>query len=151
MLKTEDDFKTLSSSAAHAPNGVLSDIRILVADDCEENQFLFTHLLNRKGAKVQIASNGAEALELARRENFDVILMDIQMPVMDGFTALLELQARGQQTPVIAITADSLPAQKQKILDAGFSNVVTKPIDRNFLIQAMLEALLPGRGAKTHG
>ncbi|MBC7753231.1 MAG: response regulator, partial [Moraxellaceae bacterium] len=73
----------------------LSGLSILVVDDCEDNQFLLSHLLKRKGAMISTASNGQEAVEKALTEKFDVILMDIQMPYMDGFEAQKQIKAAG--------------------------------------------------------
>ncbi len=141
LQNTNDKISPFLPNSKPVQPGILAGLKLLVVDDCEENQFLFTHLLSRKGANVQIAGNGEEALTLVRNGSYDLILMDIQMPVMDGFSALANLKEMGSFTPVIAITAESLPAQIKKILDAGFSSVVTKPLDKDYLLQVIQETI----------
>ncbi len=117
----------------------LSGLSILVVDDCEDNQFLLSHLLKRKGALISTASNGQEAVEKALTEKFDVILMDIQMPYMDGFEAQKQIKAAGVPVPVLAVTASSQREDKSKILKAGFAGYIAKPVDKDLLINTILQ------------
>lgn len=116
----------------------LSGLKILIADDCEDNQFLLTHFLKRKGAIISTSSDGNEAVEKASAENFDVILMDIQMPFLDGYQALEKLKSLGIQSPVLAVTASSLREEKNKLINAGFAGYVAKPLDRELLLKTII-------------
>lgn len=115
----------------------LTGLKILIADDCEENQFLFSHLLKRKGALISTASDGNEAVEKSLLENFDIILMDIQMPFLNGYEALEKMKASGIQSPILAVTASSQREEKNKLLEAGFAGYVAKPLDKELLIQTI--------------
>ncbi|MCA9108777.1 MAG: response regulator [Planctomycetaceae bacterium] len=110
----------------------LSGIRIVVADDTPANQFLLERLLTRQGARVTIVANGSELLDFIDNSDppeVDVILMDMLMPVMNGFDATRELRQRGHQIPVIAVTAAASRDNQSVCIDAGCDIVVTKPID----------------------
>lgn len=126
-----------TSTALLKAKPILADVKILVVDDCDENQFLFSHLLKRKGAAITTASNGHECVQKALNEKFDVILMDIQMPVMDGYEALELIRKSGIHTSVIAVTASTQIEEKNKINAAGFSAYTSKPIDKDDFIKTI--------------
>src|SRR5689334_16272027 len=86
----------------------LSGLKVLVADDCLDNQLLVEIILRLEGAEVLPALNGRQAVEIAEREDVDVVLMDIQMPVMDGVEATMALRGHGFNRPIIAFTAYNL-------------------------------------------
>ena len=119
-------------SAVHALEKVPSGSRILIADDTPTNLRILSLLLSRDGAAVTSATNGAEALKACQDadEPFDLILMDAQMPVMDGSEAFLELRRRGIQTPVVVLTADALSEARKSYLAVGFDDYATKPISQ---------------------
>ena len=119
----------------------LKGFRILIADDVEANREFFAHVLRRSQAECVFAENGQEAVELMRRESCDLILMDIQMPVMDGYTATQTLRSSGVKIPVIAITANGTEEDKQRCREAGFTEYVTKPISIAALLRAVGEQL----------
>ena len=123
-----------------------SGIRILVAEDNPVNQKLVIRLLQRLGVEVQMASNGAEALEALRDNDFDAVLMDCQMPHMDGYEATRQIRApgtlvRNKHIPVIALTAHALATDRAKCLAAGMNDYLTKPINPSQLKQALGKAL----------
>ncbi len=120
---------------------ILSGVKILIVDDCSDNQFLFSHLLKRKGAVITTASNGHEGVQKALEKSFDVILMDIQMPVLDGYAALELLKKSGNRTSVIAVTASNHPEEKLKMSEAGFAAQASKPLDKDIFIQTIFDVL----------
>jgi CheY-like chemotaxis protein len=106
--------------------------RVLVVDDNVVNQKVAQRYLERMGCEVTIARDGLEAVELCAGANFDLVLMDVQMPRMDGFTAtehIRQAQKTSQRTPIIALTADVLSGQSEKCRDAGMDGYLSKPIE----------------------
>jgi PAS domain S-box-containing protein len=124
--------------------------RILVVDDGAENRELVTVVLEEMGLQVDGAENGKLGVEKALQEAFDVILMDIQMPVMDGYRATKELRREGLRTPIIALTAHAMKGFEQEIMTVGFSGYLTKPIDIDALMQTLAD-LLGARSAEADG
>lgn len=112
----------------------LEGVRVLLAEDHADNEELVTKILTRAGAKVDVARNGAEAVALARSEKFDVVLMDIQMPVMDGYAATRQLREENFGAPIIALTAHAMVEERERCAKAGFSAFLTKPLDVNALL-----------------
>lgn len=109
---------------------------VLLVEDAADNQVLFSHILTKAGALVDIASNGKEGLEKALEREYDLILMDMQMPVLDGYTATQDLRARGYNKTIIALTAHALKEDLKKCIDVGCDDVITKPINiKKFLSQ----------------
>jgi CheY-like chemotaxis protein len=130
------------------------DCRILLAEDGPDNQQLIAFVLRKAGAEVQIAQNGQEAMEKALatfpnwgrryddpKQPFDVILMDIQMPVMDGYEATRRLRQQGYTGTIIALTAHAMKDDMQKCLDAGCDAYLTKPIVREQFLQTIASYL----------
>lgn len=113
---------------------LLDNTKILVIDDSEDNRFLITRILQTSGAITSEAENGESGSDMALKNDYDVILMDLQMPVMDGREATLLLRERGLKTPIIALTAHALKEEKSKALQEGFSEYLTKPINRELLL-----------------
>ncbi|MDB5999320.1 MAG: arcB 7 [Rhizobacter sp.] len=109
--------------------------RVLVVDDGPENRELVRLVLEEAGVMVVEAENGQAGLDLVTSERFDLVLMDLQMPVMDGFTATRAMRDAGVQLPVLALTANAMKGYETQIEAAGFSGHLTKPVD----IDAMLE------------
>ena len=119
--------------------------RVLVVDDGEENRELVRLVLENVGLEAICGENGQEAVDLATAHRFDAVLMDMQMPVMDGYEATSSLRARGLEIPIVALTADAMKGFEQKCLEAGCSHYMTKPIDIDELL-ALLASLLDGTG-----
>jgi len=115
--------------------------RILVVDDGAENRELLSLVLAEQGLWVEEASNGQEALDKAEAESFDLFLMDMQMPVLDGFAATRILRQRGVKAPIVALTANAMKGFEQKILEMGCTAYVTKPIEIDLLLDKVAQLL----------
>lgn len=100
---------------------------------------LIAKILRISRAQVTTASNGKEGIELASRDEYSVILMDLQMPEMDGYEATRELRKRGYKKPIIALTAHAMKEERQRCLDNGFNDHMTKPIDRDVLVGRLFD------------
>lgn len=118
--------------------------RILVIEDNPTNMELVEYLLKAAGYTFLSATDGMRGLEVIRRERPDLIVCDLQMPVLDGYAVLRQLRADAQlrSIPIIAVTALSMPGDRRNVLGAGFNGYISKPIEpENFV--AALEKLLP--------
>lgn len=112
--------------------------KVLVVEDSTMNQMVVCKVLESMGVETSIANNGKEALELLQKESFDAVLMDGQMPVMDGYEATRIIRSGSQKgidqkIPVVALTAHAMSGEDQKCFDAGMNDYLTKPLDRNKL------------------
>jgi CheY-like chemotaxis protein/HPt (histidine-containing phosphotransfer) domain-containing protein len=120
---------------------VLKGKRILVVDDGPSNRKLISLVLRRAGVEATMAEDGQRAVDLAGSGAFDLILMDMQMPVMDGYTATRQLRNRGLDIPIIALTAHAMREDQNKCLDAGCSGYLPKPIQQDLLLTELAQAL----------
>ena len=107
--------------------------RVLVVDDTPEMQLVISRTLEDMGVTVFVAENGQQAVEQATRREFDLILMDMQMPVMDGIEATRILRDRGSNTPIVALTANVMQKYRNQFFEAGSNDFLSKPIDRGAL------------------
>ncbi|MBX3679602.1 MAG: response regulator [Rhodocyclaceae bacterium] len=122
-------------SAIEAPRWVLpTAARILVVDDGPENRELVATVLGEFGLSPHEAENGQVAIDMARENAYDLILMDMQMPVMDGFTATRALRQAGLSTPIVALTANAMRGFEQEVIAAGCTAYLTKPVDIDALL-----------------
>jgi PAS domain S-box-containing protein len=117
--------------------GFLSGMNILVVDDAGDNRTLISRFLVAAGAKVDCAVDGFDGMDRALNKNYDVVLMDIQMPQLDGYSATTQLRAGGYLKPIIALTAHALKEERENSLKAGCNDHLTKPIDRTTLIDSV--------------
>jgi len=115
--------------------------RALVAEDAKANQALIQVLLQKMGFEVTIVEDGQQAIEQVRKEAFDIIFMDMQMPVVNGYDATQQIKAMGIRTPVIAVTAHAMKGDERKCFDAGCDDYIAKPIDRKKMEQIISEQL----------
>ena len=122
---------------AAPPDLDLNQKRILLVDDSIDNRDLISVFLKMAGAHVECETNGQTWFKRAIDENFDVVLMDIQMPIMDGNKAMENLRERDYKKPVIALTAHAMNDERERSLALGFSAYLTKPVDRILLIQTI--------------
>ena len=133
----EDTFKVEIRKHHALGDLALSNFSILVVDDSPDNQQLIWRYLTKAGAVVQSAENGQIGYKAALAGNFDLILMDIQMPIMDGYTATQKLRESGYKKPIIALTAHAMNDIRKKALNVGFTDHLTKPINSSELIAAI--------------
>ena len=122
-------------------------LRILLAEDNAVNQKLAMRLLSQMGYRADLAGNGIEAIERIEREPYDVVLMDVQMPEMDGLEASRRITAQwpvGQRPRIVAMTANAMQGDREACLAAGMDDYVTKPIRVDALMQALIS--VPARG-----
>jgi CheY-like chemotaxis protein len=129
-----------ASVNGHARPANGNGLRILLAEDNEVNRLLALHMLRRQGHTVAIAHDGQEAVDAVQRETFDLVLMDVQMPVMGGFDATRRIREREQAShapthlPIIAMTAHALKGDREACLDAGMDDYIAKPIKMHELL-----------------
>lgn len=121
-------------------------LRILVADDSPVNQKIMALFLERDGHRVVMVDNGADAVAALEREPFDLVLMDIQMPIMDGFTATRAIRTREDgaegRLPIIALTAHAVEGDRERCLAAGMDDYLAKPF-QIAIFREMLKRYLP--------
>ncbi len=116
---------------------------VLLAEDASDTRTLIEEVLSSRGVTVTAVGDGEAAVKAASRHSFDLILMDIRMPRMDGLSATVQLRHRGCLTPIIALTASTTEADRQRILDAGFDDLWTKPLTLDHLVSEVAAYLRP--------
>jgi CheY-like chemotaxis protein len=124
---------SISEPAAHTRSGVQTDIdcnlRILLAEDNTVNQRVTMEMLNKLGCKADVVSNGIEVLAALERQHYDLVLMDVQMPEMDGLETTKEIRLRWPKGPkVVAMTASALQGDREMCIDAGMDDYISKPV-----------------------
>lgn len=116
----------------------LAEKSVLLVEDSADNQLLIKNILNDSGAKVEIAGNGKEGIEKALGGSYDVVLMDIQMPLMDGLEATTQLRGKHYSKPIIALTANAMSTEREKYAKAGFDEYLMKPINLHELVDKVV-------------
>ena len=127
---------------------------ILIVEDNEVNALVFTRLLAKAGHGARVVRDGPEALAVLTREVFDVVLMDVNLPGMDGVTTTRRIRALGEPAsgiPIIAVTANAMAADRDNYLEAGMDDYLSKPIDAAALFAAIARALGTRGAARAAG
>ena len=135
-----DDIIELTSRLSRKP------ISILIADDSESNQDLFALYFKKTSCTLDFADNGRQAVEKFKTTRYDIVLMDILMPVMDGLTAIREIRSFERDNdrtpvPVLAVTANSFEEDRQQALDAGCSGFLAKPIRKSRMLECVAQTM----------
>ncbi|HEX4123922.1 MAG TPA: ATP-binding protein [Tepidisphaeraceae bacterium] len=128
-----------SRSAAAGSTVRPKPARVLVVEDGSSNQRLIQTVLHRAGMTLEMADNGQIGFDKAKAERFDVILMDMQMPVMDGFTAAAKLREMGSKIPIVALTANAMKGEEEKCRAAGCTHYLAKPINVDLLLRTLAD------------
>ena len=138
-IEKSEVYHQVLSEAIKTSQHDLNGLNILLVEDNQLNQEIVVNLLNRNNVSVKIADNGQIALDMLSHESFDVVLMDCQMPIMDGYEATQHIRENEhfKNLPVIALTADAMFEDRNKIIKAGMNDVITKPINPHILIQTL--------------
>lgn len=130
-------------SAAPAPykpdSKRLAGVKVLLVEDMPDNQVLTTLMLKSAGANVTIVGSGKLAVSAAMQADYDVILMDIQMPDVDGYEATMRLREMGYKKPILALTAFSVRGTRERCFDVGCNDQLTKPISRTTLVEKVYQ------------
>lgn len=143
------------ASPAAVAKGLPRGLKVLIADDAELNRLVLKNFLADTGSIIDEAADGAEAAALATGNRYDLIVLDLRMPRMDGFQAMAAIRAHERQegrppVPAAALSAGAMAAARQAALDAGFDIFLAKPIDRTALLAALAALLDDGQGVAAH-
>ncbi|MBT3197740.1 MAG: response regulator, partial [Gammaproteobacteria bacterium] len=122
---------------------------VLIVEDTPELQRLERRILESVGATVTVVNNGEEAISMAGQQNFDLILMDMQMPIMGGLEATAQLRQQGNQTPIVALTANVMQKHKDQFNQVGANGFLQKPINKNELLRTLKIYLTPSQSPPT--
>jgi PAS domain S-box-containing protein len=152
-MATEQEIKSLNGPAVVAEMNRLDDMKILLVEDNEHNQILAETYLQKHRASVDIAANGRIALDMLKKHVYDVILMDIQMPIMDGITTTVALRQEYKiDTPIIACSAHAMASERLKCREAGMNDYISKPYTEEGLISVLSKyKKTPAQRAKLAG
>ena len=139
MLRRAASAGATADAVRNVATRDLTGVSVLLAEDGLDNQLLIQLLLRKAGATVEIVDNGRSAVKKALAQPFDVVLMDVQMPEMDGHEATRILRERGYDKPILALTAHAMTTDRQRSLAAGCNAHLSKPIDRDRLLETVAE------------
>lgn len=153
-VPSQQSFHELPAGPATALRLARTGRRILLVEDDAINQKVASFMLKKRGHEVEVACSGADGLAAVARETFDLVLMDIRMPGMDGFEAAARIRqderGTGRHIPIVALTAQALPGDREKCLAAGMDGYIAKPIQTSEL-HATIDAVLAGAGTVAEG
>jgi len=143
-FQISDDSKKIVESTRRQFDKSLNDIRVLVVEDQVINQMVIKQILNKWKTPHEIASNGEEAIKILAEKDFDIVCMDLQMPVIDGYEAAhlirtKKVSVRNHEIPIIALSADALPETRKRVLDAGMNDYLTKPPNLEELYEKIMQ------------
>lgn len=150
LLTLHMDLAAPHHSSLDEPQA-LQGASILLVEDSLDNQILIGRFLRSAGAKVDSAINGQVALEKVMVNRYDLVVMDLQMPVLDGAQAAQAMRLKGLQIPIVALTAHALKSEREMALQSGFSDFLTKPIGRDHLISSLAKCLLVPESCHENG
>ncbi len=139
-----------TKTPAAVSKSALEGLNILVVDDSIDNQLLFSSLFKSRGAKVSIACNGRLGVDKALAGKYDVVIMDIQMPVLDGYGATKELRKAGYKKPIIALTAYAMKEEKERCVSAGCNAHLSKPINIKLAIDTIANVVAVNRAIESN-
>jgi CheY-like chemotaxis protein len=148
MVQPEEGPAEVAPEAPPPGTANLSGATVLVADDAIDNRRLLEQFLGRAGARVEFAENGREAVEMCEasmrnRTPYDLVLMDMNMPEIDGYEATRRLRGHGWKGPILALTANAMVGDRERCVDAGCSDYLTKPVERVGLLDRCLHLIGP--------
>jgi CheY-like chemotaxis protein len=150
VLGSCPDVKPVPLVTRHTLREGRRPLRVLLAEDNVVNQRLAVRLLEKQGHMVFVACDGVKALEALERDRFDVVLMDVQMPVMDGVEATAAIREKEKRTgdhiPIVAMTAHAMAGDRQRFLGSGMDGYVSKPVRSQELFDAIETVLAPAAG-----
>jgi CheY-like chemotaxis protein/anti-sigma regulatory factor (Ser/Thr protein kinase) len=150
MLRSMDDIKPVPSANAQVPFEVVQlDGKVLLAEDGIDNQRLFSAYMGKAGLDVTVVENGQLAVERALSNSYDLILMDMQMPVTGGLEATAILRGAAYAKPIVAVTANVMTEDIERYLAAGCTDYLSKPIDRDKFFHMLSKYLKPAKRAAT--
>lgn len=138
-LSQTSERTRVAHSSASREHQKLNGLRILIVDDAPDNRLLISKMLVSDGAEVETAENGLVGLQKALASDFDIIVMDIQMPLLDGYQATAELRRQNYKKPILALTAHAMKEEKLRCLNAGCNDHMSKPVQKFQLCQKILE------------
>jgi signal transduction histidine kinase/ActR/RegA family two-component response regulator len=138
-VRAEQKDGIVSGDAMEVSPKTFAPLRILVAEDNRVNQTVVSRMLERAGHTVVIAGNGQEAADICSTGAFDLILMDVHMPVLDGFEATARIRSKGIRTPLIALTANAMDGDRERCLLAGMDGYISKPVGRDVLLDTIAQ------------
>lgn len=137
---SDEQVRTFEASLApeQAPDRVHFDMAVLLVEDVVTNQFVMTDMLEGMGCSVDLANNGEEAVRMVQEKTYDLVFMDCQMPVMDGFEATRKIRELGMaKLPIVALTANAMTSDKEKCLQTGMNDFVSKPVSKEDITGAL--------------
>ncbi|WP_214079451.1 response regulator [Mesotoga sp.] len=136
-VREEELMKSIGNYFELAPKAGSEKYRILLTEDNEANQLLIKEVLEKAGYSVDLASNGKNAVEMIRNNKYNLVLMDMQMPIMDGYEATKVLREEGYKIPIVALTAHTMQGDEEKTIEAGCDGFLGKPVSQSDLLEVV--------------